>query len=40
VPRPGTRLSASGDLTRLTPAPGGAPRGTERAMTVRVQQGF
>jgi phosphate-selective porin OprO/OprP len=40
VPRSGTRLALSGDLTRLTPAPGGRPRGTERALVARVQQGF
>jgi len=40
VPRPSTRLAASVDVTRLTAAPGAAPRGTERAAIVRVQQGF
>ncbi len=40
VPRPGTRLSASADLTRLTAAPGAASGGTERSAILRVQQGF
>jgi phosphate-selective porin OprO/OprP len=40
IPRPGTRFAASLDVARLAAAPGAAPRGTERAAIVRVQQGF